>query len=81
MTKDKSVLNFKEKLLNKIKNIYVYLFGYKLFKSLNLFLVSAGFRALGINNPSGKGSSSYLQGIDILIKKLVKKLMIKITYF
>ena len=69
MANDKSVLNFKEKLLKRIKNIYVYLFGYKVFKSLNLFLVSAGFQALGVNNPS-----DYLQGINILIKKLVKKI-------
>ena len=74
MANDKLVLNFKEKLLKRIKNIYAYLFGYKVFKSLNLFLVSAGFQALGINNPSGKGKASYLQGSDILIKKLVKKI-------
>ena len=74
MEQGKSILNIKEKLLRKIKNIYTYLFGYKLFKSFNLFLVSAGFQALGINNPSGKEAASYLQGIDILIKKNDKKI-------
>ena len=36
MANDKLVLNFKEKLLKRINNIYAYLFGYKVFKSLNL---------------------------------------------
>ena len=71
----KNILSLKEKLLNRIKNIYVYLFGHKLLKSFNLFLVSIGYQALGINNPD----RTYLKGDNILLIKLIN--LIKLLFW
>ena len=77
MEHTKQILNLKERLLNRIKNIYAYLFGHKLLKSFNLFLVSIGYQALGINNPD----RTYLKGDNILLTKLIKKIDTKKNLF
>lgn len=69
MHNPETTLSVYEKVLRKIRNLYAYIFGYSFFKPLNLFLVSIGYKGLGVHNHGG-----YLGGDYILIKKLVKKI-------